>query len=61
MNILPIPALDGGHVVILCIEMILGRPLSDKIIERIQTVGMFILIALTIFVFGNDILQLFIK
>lgn len=61
MNILPIPALDGGHVVILCIEMILGRPLSDKVIERIQTVGMFILIALTIFVFGNDILQLFIK
>ncbi len=61
MNILPIPALDGGHVVILCIEMILGRPLSDKIIERIQTVGVFILIALTIFVFGNDILQLFMK
>jgi regulator of sigma E protease len=61
MNMLPIPALDGGHVVLLLIEMVMGRPLNDKIVERVQTVGFFILMALTVFVFGNDLLQLFVK
>ena len=61
MNILPIPALDGGHVVLLIIEMIIGRPLSDKWMERIQTVGMIILLSLMVLIFGNDILQLIIK
>ena len=58
MNLLPIPALDGGHVVFLTIEMIQGKPLSEKFLERAQMVGFFILIALMIFVFGNDIFKL---
>ncbi len=61
MNILPIPALDGGHVVLLILEMIIGRPLSDKAMERIQTVGMIILLSLMILIFGNDIWQLIAK
>lgn len=58
MNLLPIPALDGGHVLFLLIEMIQGKPLSDKFLETAQMVGFFILIALMIFVFGNDIFKL---
>lgn len=58
MNILPIPALDGGHVIFLLIEMIQGKPLSDKFLEKAQIVGFFIIIALMIFVFGNDIFKL---
>lgn len=59
MNLLPIPALDGGHVVFLLIEIIQGKPLSDKFLENAQVVGFFILVGLMIFVFGNDILKLF--
>ncbi len=59
MNLLPIPALDGGHVVFLLVEMIQGKPLSDKFLESAQMVGFFILIGLMIFVFGNDIFKLF--
>lgn len=55
MNILPIPALDGGHVVLLLVEMITGKPLSTKAMERIQTVGMIILLSLMVLIFGNDI------
>ncbi len=58
MNILPIPALDGGHTVFLLIEMAIGRPVSDKIMERAQMVGFFILIGLMVFAFGNDIFKL---
>jgi regulator of sigma E protease len=61
MNILPIPALDGGHAMFLIIEMIKGRPLSDKIMERAQIVGFFILIALMAFAFGNDLWKVFTK
>ena len=61
MNILPIPALDGGHSVFLLIEMALGRPLSDKFMERAQMVGFVILVALMVFAFGNDIWKLFTK
>jgi regulator of sigma E protease len=55
MNILPIPALDGGHVIFLLVETITRRKLSDKFLERSQIVGMVILLALMIFAFGNDI------
>jgi regulator of sigma E protease len=55
---LPIPALDGGHVIFLLIEMIQGKPLSDKFLEKAQIVGFFIIVALMIFVFGNDIFKL---
>lgn len=58
MNLLPIPALDGGHVVFLLIEMIQGKPVSEKVLERAQVVGFFILLALMIFVVGNDIFKL---
>lgn len=61
MNILPIPALDGGHVVILLLEMITGKPMSTKAMERIQTVGMVILLSLMVLIFGNDLVGLFIK
>ncbi|MBO3699031.1 RIP metalloprotease RseP [Roseivirga sp. E12] len=59
MNLLPIPALDGGHVMFLLFEMISGKAPSDKFLEGAQKVGMIILLALMVFVFGNDILKLF--
>lgn len=58
MNLLPIPALDGGHVIFLLVEMIQGKPLSDKFLEKAQIVGFIILVALMIFVFGNDIIKI---
>ena len=61
MNLLPIPALDGGHVVFLCIEMIKGKPLGDKFIENAQIVGFVMLLSLMVFVIGNDIFKAFIK
>jgi len=61
MNLLPIPALDGGHAVFLIIEMIKGKPLSDKFLERAQLVGFVILITLMVFVFGNDITKVIKK
>ena len=57
MNLLPIPALDGGHAVFLIIEMIKGKPLGDKFMEKAQIVGFVILVALMIFVLGNDIIK----
>ncbi|MDP1725726.1 MAG: RIP metalloprotease RseP [Bacteroidota bacterium] len=59
MNILPIPALDGGHVLFLLFELIVGRPLSEKFLERAQYAGMFILLTLMVLIFGNDIWRLF--
>jgi len=59
MNLLPIPALDGGHVVFLSFEMLSGRKPSDKVLEGAQKVGMVILLTLMVFVFGNDIYNLF--
>ncbi|NLJ83105.1 MAG: hypothetical protein GX330_08275 [Bacteroidales bacterium] len=59
MNILPIPGLDGGFVLFTLIEMIIGRKLPDKFMEYALTVGWIILMALMIFVFGNDIIKLF--
>ena len=55
MNLLPIPALDGGHVMFLLYEMISGRKPSDKFMENAQMVGFFILIGLLLFANGNDI------
>jgi regulator of sigma E protease len=55
MNILPIPALDGGHVVFLVIEAVTKRKFSDKFMERAQITGMVILLALMAFTIGNDI------
>jgi regulator of sigma E protease len=55
LNILPIPGLDGGHALFTIAEMITGRKLSDKAMEKVQMVGIFILLSLMILVFGNDI------
>jgi regulator of sigma E protease len=55
MNILPIPALDGGHVIFLTIESITRKKFSDTFMERSQIVGMVLLLALMFFAFGNDI------
>lgn len=55
MNILPIPALDGGHVMFLLWEMTTGRKPNDKFMEYAQMVGFFLLIALVLFANGNDI------
>ncbi|MFT6203040.1 MAG: regulator of sigma E protease [Spirosomataceae bacterium] len=55
MNLLPIPALDGGHAVLLVYEMISGRKPSEKFIERSQQLGMLIILALMVFVFYNDL------
>lgn len=59
MNILPIPALDGGHVLFLIYEVITRRKPSEKFMEYAQTVGMFLLLALMVLALGNDIYKLF--
>ncbi|MEK6615050.1 MAG: site-2 protease family protein, partial [Bacteroidota bacterium] len=59
MNILPIPALDGGHVMFLLYEVITRRKPSDKVMEYAQYVGMFLLISLMVYALGNDIFRLF--
>ncbi len=55
MNILPIPALDGGHVMFLLYEMVTGREPNQKFLEYAQMVGFFLLLALVLFANGNDI------
>ncbi len=57
MNILPIPALDGGHVLFLIYEIVARRKPSDKFMERAQMVGMFLLFALLIWANFNDVLR----
>ena len=57
MNILPIPALDGGHVMFLLYEVITGRKPSDKFLEYAQIAGMIILLSLLIIANGNDIMR----
>ena len=61
MNLLPIPALDGGHVVFLTWEIVTGRKPGDKFMENAQKVGMIILLALMAFVIFNDAIQLIIE
>ncbi len=61
MNILPIPALDGGHVLFLLWEVVTRRRPSDKFLERAQVVGMLLLLALLVLAFWNDIYRFFIK
>ncbi|QIX60733.1 RIP metalloprotease RseP [Hymenobacter lutimineralis] len=57
MNLLPIPALDGGHVMFLTYEMISGRKPSDKFLENAQKVGMAMILSLMVFVIFNDLIK----
>lgn len=59
MNILPIPALDGGHVLFLLYEIVTRRKPSDKFLEYAQITGMILLFALLLYANGNDIIKLF--
>jgi regulator of sigma E protease len=59
INLLPIPVLDGGHLLFFLIEAVKGRPVSVKVREIAQQVGMVLLIMLMILVFYNDITRLF--
>ncbi len=59
MNILPIPALDGGHVVFLLYEMITGREAPEKVLEIAQYVGLIIILGLVLYANGNDIFRYF--
>jgi regulator of sigma E protease len=61
MNILPIPGLDGGHVMFLLFEVITGRKPSDKFLEYAQIAGMIIIFSLLIFANGNDIIRFLLK
>jgi regulator of sigma E protease len=59
MNLLPIPALDGGHVMFLLFEIITRRKPSERFMEYAQMTGMFLLLALVLYANANDILKLF--
>lgn len=59
MNLLPIPALDGGHIVFTLYEIITRRKPSDKFLEVMQIIGMILIFGLMILAFGNDIIKLF--
>jgi len=59
MNILPIPALDGGHILFLLVEIITRRKPSDKFMEIAETVGLILVLGLVILANGNDIIRLF--
>lgn len=61
MNLLPIPALDGGHVMFLLYEIVSGRKPGDKFMEYAQITGMAILLLLLLYANGNDVVQLFRK
>jgi regulator of sigma E protease len=57
MNLLPIPALDGGHVMFLLYEVISGRKPNEKFMEYAQIAGMILLLALLLYANGNDLLR----
>lgn len=59
VNLLPIPALDGGHALFTLVEMITGKTPSEKFLERAQMVGMIIIFGLMIFALGNDLIRIF--
>ncbi len=61
MNILPIPALDGGHALFTVIEMIIGRKLPDKFMEVVQVIGLILVLGLMVFIIGNDLFNVIFK
>jgi regulator of sigma E protease len=61
VNFLPIPALDGGHIMFLIIEKLRGKPVDEKVLEKIGNIGFYFLLALMFFVIANDIFGLITK
>jgi regulator of sigma E protease len=61
VNLLPIPALDGGHVLFQLYEIATRRKPSEKFLERAQIIGMFLLLFLILYANGNDVMKLFSK
>ena len=59
-NLLPIPGLDGVQIILIVVEMVIGRRLSKKAENVINVVGFFLLIALVIFAFASDIIRIFV-
>jgi regulator of sigma E protease len=59
LNLLPVPVLDGGHILFFMIEAIFRRPLSIRTREIAQQIGIFLLMMLMVFAFYNDIMRLF--
>ena len=59
MNLLPIPALDGGHIVFTLYEMITGRKPDDRFLMVTQMIGMILILGLMFLAIGNDILRFF--
>jgi regulator of sigma E protease len=59
MNVLPIPALDGGHALFIIVEMITGRKPGDKFMEYAQVVGMMLMFGLMLYALGLDFWRLF--
>lgn len=61
VNLLPIPALDGGHFIVLVLEAVRGKPLGEKALEYTQMVGIACLLTIMLFATKNDIMRLFFK
>lgn len=59
VNLIPIPGLDGGHVMFTLWEMITGKPVPEKVLENAQMIGMIFLLGLMLLIFGNDLLKIF--
>ena len=61
VNFLPIPALDGGHIMFLIIEKLRGKPVNEEVLEKVGNIGFYFLLALMFFVIANDIFGLITK
>lgn len=61
LNLIPIPGLDGGHVIFTLWEMITGKPVPQKVLENAQMIGVIFLLGLMLLIFGNDIVKIFMK
>ncbi|WP_294249654.1 RIP metalloprotease RseP [uncultured Chryseobacterium sp.] len=59
LNLIPIPGLDGGHVIFTLYEMIVGKPVPQKVLENAQMIGVVFLLGLMILIFGSDIFKVF--
>jgi regulator of sigma E protease len=57
LNLIPIPGLDGGHVIFTLYEMIVGKPVPQKVLENAQMVGVIFLLGLMLLIFGSDIFK----